>query len=122
MTRLYSYVGPKEIAARAGQSGGTAILSPEDVRQWVKATQQELSSGCVIATFVIDAEGTLRIADRRSEHVACASGGKVQSAGEMTFEIGSKIAVAEVTNQSTGYCPEPESWPAVAAALTQAEF
>jgi hypothetical protein len=22
-----------------------------------------------------------------------------------------------VTNQSTGYCPEPESWPAVAAAL-----
>jgi hypothetical protein len=22
-----------------------------------------------------------------------------------------------VTNQSTGYCPEPESWPAVATAL-----
>jgi hypothetical protein len=24
---------------------------------------------------------------------------------------------AEATNQSTGYCPEPESWPVVAAAL-----
>ena len=25
--------------------------------------------------------------------------------------------MVEVSNQSTGYCPEPESWPAVAAAL-----
>jgi hypothetical protein len=25
--------------------------------------------------------------------------------------------VAEVTNQSTGYCPDPDSWPAVARAL-----
>lgn len=25
--------------------------------------------------------------------------------------------MAEVSNQSTGFCPEPESWPAVAAAL-----
>ena len=25
--------------------------------------------------------------------------------------------VSEITNQSTGFCPEPESWPTVAAAL-----
>ena len=25
--------------------------------------------------------------------------------------------MVEVSNQSTGYCPEPESWPAVARAL-----
>src|SRR5437870_3719122 len=28
---------------------------------------------------------------------------------------GDAVAAAEVTNQSTGYCPEPESWPAVSA-------
>ena len=30
------------------------------------------------------------------------------------------VTVGEVTNQSTGYCPEPESWPALAAALEAA--
>jgi len=30
------------------------------------------------------------------------------------------VRVAEITNQSTGYCPEPESWPAVAQALDRA--
>lgn len=40
------------------------------------------------------------------------------SAGEMFFLVeGTRIQVAEVSNQSTGFCPEPESWPAVAAAL-----
>jgi hypothetical protein len=36
-------------------------------------------------TFVIDLNGELRIAPRRSEHVACAEGHAVLSAGEMTF-------------------------------------
>jgi len=36
----------------------------------------------------------------------------------MFFEADANLVrVAAVTNQSTGYCPEPESWPAVAAAL-----
>ena len=30
---------------------------------------------------------------------------------------GAGLEVVEVSNQSTGFCPEPESWPAVAAAL-----
>ena len=69
-------------------------------------------------TFVIGLDGTLRIADRRSEHVMCAEGQPVLSAGEMTFMCGNDRIFAEnVTNQSTGYCPEPESWPAVALAL-----
>ena len=76
------------------------------------------------ATFVIDTDGRLRVADRRSEHVACAGGGDVQSAGEMFFLIDGSAAskLAGVTNQSTGYCPEPESWPAVAAALDAASL
>ena len=41
------------------------------------------------------------------------------AAGEMTFcrERG-QVFVAEVSNQSTGYCPEPESWAAVDQVLT----
>jgi hypothetical protein len=63
----------------------------------------------------------LRVAPRRSEHVACAGGRPVLSAGEITFALaGRSVGVAEVSNQSTGYCPEPESWPAVEAALRRA--
>jgi hypothetical protein len=116
--RLYRYVGPKSIAGRVRpEPAGTAIHSADDVRVWARKTEQELSDGCVIVTFVVDTSGVLLIADRRSEHVACAGGQPVCSAGELTFAIGRCIEVTEVTNQSTGYCPEPESWPAVAAAL-----
>ncbi|HJZ90227.1 MAG TPA: hypothetical protein VKE40_05100 [Gemmataceae bacterium] len=55
--------------------------------------------------------------------MACAGGGEVQSAGEMFWWIDTGgVVLAEVTNQSTGYCPEPESWPVVAAALDRAQI
>jgi hypothetical protein len=83
--------------------------------------QEPDDAGSVISTFIIDESGWLRIAHRRSEHVACAAGLPVRSAGEMTFTIrSSSFNVTWVTNQSTGYCPEPDSWPAVAAALARA--
>jgi hypothetical protein len=121
--RLYRYVGPRQIAERVrADPHGAPITSPGDVVAWAQATGQEPDAeGCLIATFVVDAAGVLRIADRRSEHVACASGSPVQSAGEMTFVLeGGQAVVAAVSNQSTGYCPEPESWPAVEAALRRA--
>ena len=65
---------------------------------------------------MIDLEGYLRIADRHSEHIACAAGGEVLSAGEMGFDART-ATLKYVTNQSTGYCPEPDSWPAVERAL-----
>ncbi len=68
-------------------------------------------------TFVIDEDGALRVAPRRSEHVACARGRPVLSAGELTIDR--SLAVAFASNQSTGYCPEPDSWPAVARALDE---
>jgi len=69
-------------------------------------------------TFVVGTDGRLRLAPRRSEHVALAGGQAVLAAGEMTFApTPSGWRVAEVTNQSTGYCPDPDSWPAVSAAL-----
>jgi hypothetical protein len=119
--KLYHYVGPKQIADRVKDgAAGYKIRSPEDVRAWVRNTAQNLSHGTVIATFVVDASGLLTVADRRSEHVMCAAGQSVLSAGEITFVIGDTIDISEISNYSTGYCPEPESWSAVAFALSQA--
>jgi hypothetical protein len=118
--RLYHYVGPRDIAERVRNAPkGVAIASAPDVGAWARATdQQPDAEGCVIATFVVDAVGSLRLADRRSEDVACAGGEPVQSAGEITLALsGAAVEVVAVSNQSTRFCPEPESWPAVEAAL-----
>src|SRR5262249_51910009 len=118
MARLYSYVGPAEIRARSGgRPAGTRITSAIELAAWCGRTEPGVD-GILPATFVVDADGGLLLADRRSEHVACAGGGPVLSAGETFFRVaGDIVEVAEVSNQSTGYCPEPESWPAVAEAL-----
>jgi hypothetical protein len=105
MPKVYSYVG----------RGGRPIRTRADLERWLGKNRSGESSGCT-ATFVV-VDGVLFVADRHSEHVACASGRPVESAGEMTFE---GPHVVGVTNQSTGYCPEPESWPAVARALDSA--
>jgi hypothetical protein len=120
MGKLYDYVGPAEIKARAaGRPAGTRISSAADLLAWVPRTGEHPGpDGLVPATFVVDAGGNLLVADRRSEHVACAGGGPVLPAGEMFLRVeGHRVEVAEASNQSTGFCPEPDSWPAVAAAL-----
>jgi hypothetical protein len=118
MPKMYKYVGPAEILARRRSAPkGVSIKNSIDLRDWTKATVQGRASE-VVATYVIDKDGNFLIADRRSEHVACAGGGLVRAAGEMTFNVdGDEISVIEVSNQSTGYCPEPESWPQVVVAL-----
>lgn len=115
MGRLYPYVGPADIKARvAAHPAGTPVRSAADLAAWLRRADAEQSH----ATFVIDMEGNLLLADRRSEHVACAGGGPVFSAGEMFFAVDvDAVEVVEMSNQSTGFCPEPESWPAVAGAL-----
>ena len=118
MPKMYSYVGPPEILARSHTAPkGVPIKNANDFRDWIEATGQRPASQ-IVATYVIDKDGLLLIADRRSEHVACAGGQPVASAGEMTFLVEvNQLEVIEVSNQSTGYCPEPESWPQVAQAL-----
>jgi hypothetical protein len=125
MRRIYRYVGAKHIADRAPPvPAGILVEAPEDILGWIRETHQELdATGNVIATFIVDESGGLRIADRRSEHVVCAGGRPVRSAGEMTFTISRNIVrVTWITNQSTGYCPEPESWPAVRDSLEHARI
>ncbi len=123
MRKLYSYIGPEAIRTRAiSTPGGTAILSARDLVEWVNANGQTGSAdGLIPLTFVVDETGILRVADRSSEHVACAGGGPVLAAGELFLALSpTGPEVREASNQSTGFCPEPESWPALAAALDRA--
>ena len=115
--RRYSYVGPPDIHDAAMLSPpGSLIQSLDDLSAWLTAQSSDAElDGSLIATFVVDTDGVLRLAPRRSEHIACASGGLVLSAGEITFSTDGNIT--EVSNQSTGFCPEPESWTSVADAL-----
>ncbi|GLW48891.1 hypothetical protein Stsp02_45530 [Streptomyces sp. NBRC 14336] len=113
----YRYVGPAEprSAVRAGD-GGRRIGSAADFEAWVgEQSAAELGEPF---TYVVGMDGVLRPAARRSEHVACAGGGRVLGAGEIGFvrEAG-RWGVGEVSNQSTGYCPDLTSWSAVARAL-----
>lgn len=119
-TRLYQYVGPKRLRlAVAGCPIGTRIASPQDVEDWIYNTGQEPNSaGLIPATFVADLDGYLRVADRHSEHIACAGRIPVLSAGKIFFGTGDRaLEVVEISNQSTGFCPELNSWGAVAKAI-----
>ncbi|MGW0435343.1 hypothetical protein ACWDV4_22735 [Micromonospora sp. NPDC003197] len=116
----YRYVGPADVLAAALPAGeGRLIRCPSEFNDWAGSVGiRDLAEPF---TFVIDGDGVLRLAPRRSEHVACAGGRDVLSAGEITFVAQpGGWAVSEVTNQSTGYCPDIQSWPAVAAALDRA--
>ena len=42
------------------------------------------------------------------------------AAGEMWFDVEGVPEVTDVSNQSTGYCPETSCWPAVERALHKA--
>jgi len=119
MTRHYRYVGPTEIADRvAGGCGGTVVDSVETLDESLWSMDDFQSCGSLTVTFVVSLDGQLRVSNRRSEHVMCAGGQPVLAAGEMTFVCDNdRIFVERVTNQSTGYCPEPESWQSVVNAL-----
>src|SRR5262249_4488508 len=98
---------------------GQRIASIRDLEDWFSRTRQTLNrEGIIAVTFVVNEQGTLLVADRSSEHISCSGGRPVLSAGEMSFGVSaSGLEVVDVSNQSTGFCPEAESWPAVAAAL-----
>jgi hypothetical protein len=119
--RRYAYVGPEQIrAAASAAEAGAVIRSAEDVALWTRAHAKERDRSGITATYIVGEDGWLRLASRRSEHVACASGEPVLAAGEVT--ISSDGRVDSISNLSTGYCPEPEAWAAVASALDRARI
>lgn len=118
--RIYPYIGTSEIQdTLITNSHRLHVQSSDDVIRWIMQTKQPREAdGSVITTFIIDTACQLWINDRHSVHVHCAAGQSVLSAGEMTFAISNDtVEIVAITNQSTGYCPEPESWWAVDRAL-----
>ncbi len=118
--KRYHYVGPEAIRSRTVDAPpGVMVGSVHDLEEWLRRTGQRANpQGLFPVTFVVDEAGLLRVADRASEHVTCAGGKQVLSAGEMFLMPTARgLRVEAISNQSTGYCPEPESWPAVAAVL-----
>ncbi|MFI6155182.1 hypothetical protein ACIBCA_21130 [Kitasatospora sp. NPDC051170] len=111
--RAYRYVGPPELR-EVGGPPGAVVRTAGEFAAWagtVGVAEEPF-------TFVVDLGGALRLAPRRSEHVACAGGEPVMSAGEIGFGVAADgWEVVTVGNRSTGYCPDLSSWPAVAAAL-----
>jgi len=122
--REYRYVGPREIInSLPKNSGCIRVQDTKDIIRWIIETDQIEDYAGFTVTFIVDTGGNLWINDRHSEHVLCASGENVLSAGEITFQLEKdQVEVIEVTNQSTGYCPEPESWLAVKNALQSLEI
>ncbi|MEU8618639.1 hypothetical protein [Streptomyces sp. NPDC048623] len=120
--RRYGYIGPPELrrAVPPDSPGGTPIRTAADFAAWAAA--QSRTDLAAPFTYVIDPTSTLRLAPRPTEHVACAARGPVLSAGEITWthEPDGSWSATEVTNLSTGYAPDPSSWPSVAAALETA--
>jgi len=123
--RRHQYVGPAEILASLKPGdGGTPIATADHLANWLCSVPvPDLAEPF---TFVVDLDGVLRLAPRRSEHVACAGGRDVLAAGEISFVPSrpdggpGRWIVGEISNQSTGYCPDLDSWAAVAAALDRA--
>ncbi|MCX4973999.1 hypothetical protein [Streptomyces sp. NBC_00620] len=117
----YEYVGPPEIKESIRQSGGFPVRTASDLQEFLASRgPEELNEPF---TFIVDTSGVLRLAPRRSEHVACADGCAVWAAGEIGFHQSrnrGQWEVSTVSNQSTGYCPDTESWESVARSLDHA--
>jgi hypothetical protein len=112
-------VGPAEHLDLLAVVDAVDVTSVEALSRWLAG--QDVDDRAAPFTYVITTDGILRIAPRRSEHVACAGGQDVLGACEIQFDHdASGWIVTDISNQSTGYCPDLDSWTAVAAALDRA--
>ena len=117
--RRYRYVSPESFKSQIGVPS-EPIKTLDELQNAIDVLKLWVNGEESTATYVIDHQGYLRLAHRRSEHVSCAGGEDVLSAGEIKLSSTDEVIVVEwITNQSAGYCPEPESWPAVAQALSR---
>ena len=122
MPRTYAYVGPEALSAGAAAArSGFTVRDRDGLARWA-AARPDWDGDRLTVTFVVLEDGALRVAPRRSEHVDCARGAVVLAAGELTLRRTPTLAVAGATNQSTGYCPEPDCWSSLRAALGALEI
>ena len=118
MTRSYTYVGPRRLAELA--TSDIPRAEPRSITELLSWLRAHAPSAAVTLTYVVTQRGVLRLSDRHSEHVACARGEPVLAAGEISLRVdGDDLELEAITNQSTGYCPEPSCFSAVAAALNR---
>lgn len=119
--RKYGYVGSPELKPADSKPQGQRVRTALDLQHWISKTYGRLALGRTLTlTYVIDLGGYLRVVERENEHVRCAGGAPVRGAGEIGIDLGKNgtpVAVVEVSNQSTGYCPEATSWGPVKRAL-----
>lgn len=117
--RQYPYVGPDHIReAVRGASPGALIRCHDDLLAWLGDATSHDDDSPGWATYVVDVRGTLRLAHRRTEHVACAGGERVLAAGEVEFALDGELVF--ISNNSSGYCPDVTCFPEVARALLAA--
>lgn len=119
--KTYKYIGSPDFIPKGEFPQRLLVQGVEKLSCWMIEHRNELDiEECIAATYVIDTDNQFWIADRSSEHVACAREGKVFAAGEVFFSgIDGVPYIDRITNQSTGYCPEPSSWKAVAQSLSK---
>ena len=101
----FEYVGPRDIAEKMRDvPPGSEIRDRESLVAWVNLNSEESTDAGLWATYTVGLDGVLRVASRRSEHVACAGGEAVLGAGELCVTPNGEVV--EISNQSTGYCPD----------------
>ncbi len=117
--RRFRYVGPMGIFDewRHGP-GGTPVTSRRGLLAWMDENRTEILGDAGWVTYIVNLDGDLFLAPRRTEHVGCARGADVLAAGEIRFSA--EADAIEVTNNSTGYCPAEGCWSAVRSALDRA--
>ncbi|MER6192117.1 hypothetical protein [Streptomyces cyaneofuscatus] len=115
---IYYYVGPPDIWTDSSESTGFHVGDIGALEEFFAAREvDELDEPF---TYIVDILGRLTLGPRRSEHIACAGGRPVMAAGEIGFarlEKSIHWSAEYISNQSAGYCPGLNSWPAVARAL-----
>ncbi|WP_424949648.1 hypothetical protein [Deinococcus sp.] len=118
MVRSYCYVGPADILKLVNNtSAGFPIRESSNMTNWLKS--QFSKNGKIVATFAVDFDGILLLADRHSEYVVCSGGKSVLAAGELVFQNNPDVRIISVTNQSTRYCPDLDCWESIHSTLSK---
>ena len=103
--RHYKYVGPESIRlACMDQPAGRQIANVQQLGTWLMELHDTDPDAEGWATYTVTTDGRLRVAHRRTEHVACAGGMPVLGAGEVQFDANG--TVAWLSHYSSGYCPD----------------